>query len=78
MPHHGSKYSYCDKFIKRAKPLYSVFHVGKNNFGHPDKGVVENYQGQGIIVYRNDNDGAIAFEFLPDGRAEVKTMIKGR
>lgn len=78
VPHHGSKYSYCDKFIKRAKPLYSVFQVGKNNFGHPDKGVVENYQGQGIIVYRNDNDGAIAFEFLPDGRAEVKTMIKGR
>ena len=29
-------------------------------------------------MYRNDNDGAIAFEFLPDGRAEVKTMIKGR
>lgn len=74
VPHHGSKYNYCQKLIDEVSPRYAVFQVGKNNFGHPDKGVVENYLGQGIIVYRNDKDGAVAFEFTKGGGTRVMTV----
>lgn len=60
--HHGSKYSESAAFAEAAAPEYAVFQVGKNNFGHPDKGVVENLRGHGIIIYRNDKNGAVAFE----------------
>lgn len=76
--HHGSKYSYCNEFVERAAPEYAVFQVGKNNFGHPDKGVVENYLQKCIMVYRNDESGAVAFDFLPDGETKAMTVIKER
>lgn len=57
--HHGSKYSSCDEFIHRVSPEYMVFQVGKNNYGHPDKSVIEKCLQKGIMVYRNDEDGAI-------------------
>ena len=37
VPHHGSKYNYCQKLIDEVSPRYAVFQVGKNNFGHPTK-----------------------------------------
>jgi len=61
VPHHGSKYSYSDVFIDMVSPGYAVFQVGRNNFGHPDKGVVDNYIRKGIITYRNDYNGAVGF-----------------
>lgn len=76
--HHGSKYSYCDDFVKDAAPKYAVFQVGKNNFGHPDKGVVENYRRKGIIIYRNDRDGAVAFKFEKNRAANVMTVRRDR
>ncbi len=81
VPHHGSKYSYSDEFVKQASPGYAVFQVGKNNFGHPNDGVVENYRQNGIMIYRNDKDGAVAFDFpddrkTGDGEADVFTVIK--
>ncbi len=75
-PHHGSKYSYSEAFTETSAPQYVVFQVGKNNFGHPDKGVVENYIEKGIMVYRNDEDGAVAFDIA--GNGSIKTMtVKG-
>lgn len=76
VPHHGSKYNYCRDFVEAVSPRYAVFQVGKNNFGHPDKGVVENYLGQGIIVYRNDEDGAVAFDFSEGEGAGAMTVRK--
>ena len=74
--HHGSKYSYSEKFTRQAVPAYAVFQVGKNNFGHPDNGVIENYRQNGIMIYRNDKDGAVGFDFSDDGKAEVMTMLR--
>ena len=76
--HHGSKYSYCDEFVKAASPDYAVFQVGKNNFGHPNQGVVENYRGSGIMIYRNDEDGAVAFDFDENKATEAMTVKKER
>ena len=74
--HHGSRYSYSEAFTKQAAPSYAVFQVGKNNFGHPDNGVIENYRQNGIMIYRNDKDGAVGFDFSDDGKAEVMTMLR--
>ena len=59
--HHGSKYSYSNVFIDMVSPKYAVFQVGRNNFGHPDEGVDDNYIRKGIITYRNDYNGAVGF-----------------
>lgn len=72
--HHGSRYSYSERFTELAAPEYAVFQVGKNNFGHPDNGVIENYERLGIIIYRNDEDGAVAFDFSSSGRPKVMTV----
>lgn len=76
--HHGSKYSYCEEFVKAADPGYAVFQVGKNSFGHPDEGVIENHRRKGIIVYRNDKNGAVAFDFKDGAAAEVMTVREDR
>lgn len=57
--HHGSKYSSCDEFIDAVSPRIAVIQVGKNNYGHPDKGVIEKFHKKGIMVYRTDYSGAV-------------------
>ena len=74
--HHGSKYSESENFVQKVSPEYAVFQVGKNNFGHPNKGIVEKFRRVGIIIYRNDNDGAVAFDFGRNNKTKVRT-VKG-
>lgn len=56
--HHGSKYSTSEEFLLAADPVLAVFQVGKNNFGHPSETVIEKCKQKGIIIVRNDTDGA--------------------
>ena len=55
--HHGSKTSSNEKFINKINPKYSIISVGKNNYGHPNKEVLENLKES--IIYRTDLDGTI-------------------
>jgi competence protein ComEC len=60
VPHHGSKKSSTDTFIKEVSPHYAVISLGFGNpFRLPGKGVVERYAGLGCRVLRTDRDGAI-------------------
>ncbi|HYE68588.1 MAG TPA: ComEC/Rec2 family competence protein, partial [Anaerovoracaceae bacterium] len=59
--HHGSKYSTGDEFLDAVHPKIAVFQVGKNNFGHPHPSVIDKCAKKGIIIYRNDLNGAIIF-----------------
>jgi competence protein ComEC len=59
--HHGSRYSTGDDFLDIVSPKIAVFQVGKNNFGHPHPSVIDKCAKKGIIVYRNDKNGAIIF-----------------
>lgn len=61
VPHHGSKYSWSEEFIRQVSPSYAVIQVGKNNYGHPAPEIVENYLHRGIKVLRNDQQGAVGF-----------------
>jgi len=60
--HHGSKSANGEKWLATVAPKWAVVSVGKNNYGHPDAGVLANLEKQGIIVKRTDKSGNIVFE----------------
>ena len=63
--HHGSSTSSNSYFINKIKPKYSIISVGKNNnYGHPDKIVLNNLKESKI--YRTDKDGSIKFKLNND------------
>ncbi len=74
--HHGSRYSNCDEMLTAADPACLVIQVGKNNYGHPHKTVIENCIKKGIIVYRNDEDGAIGVKEIRNGRGKIITVLR--
>jgi competence protein ComEC len=76
--HHGSKYSTSDDFLQAVDPQVAVVQVGKNNYGHPAASVLEKCQKKGIMIYRNDKDGAIGlFGFFKDQAPYFRTVKKG-
>lgn len=58
--HHGSKTSSTKEFLEAVKPSTAVIGVGKNNnFGHPNKSVLERLKRLGCRIYRTDESGEI-------------------
>lgn len=55
--HHGSSTSTTKEFVRTITPKISLISVGKNNYGHPSKEVLENLQSS--IIYRTDKIGSI-------------------
>ena len=76
-PHHGSATSSTPAFIQAAHPSAVVFSAGRGNrFGHPAPGVVSRYRQSGALVFRTDEDGAIAAD--TDGRRVTMSTWSGR
>ncbi len=74
--HHGSKYSTGNQFLEAVNPKIAVFQVGKNNFGHPHPSVIEKCTEKGIMIHRNDFDGAIIL--TEEGRQwHTKVLLQG-
>jgi competence protein ComEC len=68
VPHHGSKTSSTDGFVRAVSPDYAVFTVGyRNRFGHPKQEVVQRYADNGAQLLRSDQDGAILVEMGAQG-----------
>lgn len=59
--HHGSKYSTSSVFLDRIRPKEAVISVGKNNYGHPDPGVLDRLLKQGVLIHRTDQEGDIRY-----------------
>ncbi|MTI66626.1 MAG: DNA internalization-related competence protein ComEC/Rec2 [Firmicutes bacterium] len=57
--HHGSNTSTTKGFIESFRPDYGIISVGKNNYGHPSKEILERLNKNNIRVYRTDKDGMI-------------------
>lgn len=71
--HHGSPYSSIEGFIKQADPELSIISVGRNNYGHPSKEVIDRLKKLDSNVYRTDQQGAVLLS--TDGkRIKVKTV----
>jgi len=65
--HHGSKYSTGQSFLEAVKPQLAVISVGRNNYGHPTKEVIERLQSLGIKFLRTDQSGEV--EVVSDGES---------
>ncbi len=66
-PHHGSRTSSSEAFVRRLRPKHVVFCVGRNNrFGFPHREVEARYRAQGAECHRTDLAGAVTVK--SDGR----------
>ncbi len=61
VPHHGSKYSSTDNFIKAVNPKVAMIEVGEGNrYGHPAPNTLERLNSSGVLkIFRTDLDGTI-------------------
>lgn len=63
-PHHGSKTSSTQEFVRQVNPRLVIFTAGyRNRFGHPKDEVVERYRTLGSKLLRSDHHGAIQLRF---------------
>lgn len=76
VPHHGSKTSSTDDFIRATNPMLAIVSVGrKSMFGHPHAEVVQRWQGSGAKVLTTGNSGTITI--TTDGHTlRLKTFIQ--
>ena len=60
VPHHGSKTSSTDDFVRATNPSLAIISVGRNSmFGHPHKEVVQRWQSNGATVFTTGECGTI-------------------
>ena len=60
VPHHGSKYSSSEGFLKAVNPSCAVISVGCNNlYGHPAPETLVRLEEHGIKAFRTDHEGAV-------------------
>lgn len=77
VPHHGSKYSSGDAFLRAVSPSVAVIEVGaKNTHGHPGSSTLARLASDtNAMVLRTDKNGTV--EVYPDGNGELK-IVKGK
>ncbi|ETT45686.1 putative S-layer protein [Paenibacillus sp. FSL R7-269] len=73
--HHGSNSSTSKPFLDAVKPSYAVISVGKNNYGHPDSGILSRLKNANASVLRTDQKGTITA--ISDGNKITFTTTKG-
>lgn len=76
VPHHGSRTSSTEAFIKAVSPKYAVISVGeRSRFGHPHPNVVKRYLARDVKLLQTGRDGMVTVE--TDGSSlDVRTYRK--
>lgn len=70
-PHHGSRTSSTEAFLRAVAPSWAIFQVGyRNRYHHPHPTVTARYDTLGIATLRSDRDGAVTIR-MREGRAPV-------
>ncbi len=74
--HHGSKTSSTEQFLSLVEPKIALIGVGENNnFGHPNKEVLERLYNMKVAVFRTDQMGEISIVVNRKGRIKIKTNL---
>ncbi len=60
--HHGSRFSTDENFLEAVSPKDAVISVGKNNYGHPTKEVLDKLKRRLTRIWRTDRDGNIVYQ----------------
>lgn len=64
VPHHGSRYSSSDLFLRATKPKYAIISVGSfNKYHHPHIETIKRLNSLGSEVFRTDKHGAVEVHF---------------
>ena len=66
VPHHGSKNGLTQNLLNVSKPEVAVISVGKNQWGHPHKVVLDMLEKAHVKVFRTDKMGDV--EIDSDGK----------
>lgn len=75
-PHHGSRYSNSEKFLRAVSPKAVVIQAGENNiYGHPHEETLERIKRLGIDIYRTDQSGAIGVDIRGGNKFIIDKMI---
>lgn len=70
-PHHGSRSSSTEAFIRATKPHGVLISRGRNNsFGHPHAQVVERYRRYGMVMHDTAVEGALRLVLGAQGEVE--------
>jgi competence protein ComEC len=70
-PHHGSKTSSTEEFLKAVSPEYIIISLGWNNrFHFPHQQVMNRYEALGYKVFRTDIHGAVSIS--TDGNSSIR------
>ena len=60
VPHHGSKYSSSEAFLKAINPKIAIIEVGKNNaYHHPTEEAFDRLVNAAKNVFRTDQNGTV-------------------
>jgi len=79
VPHHGSKHSSSDEFLRGLSPSLALATTGVGNrFGFPRAEVRERYRDLGIPFWATDSCGAIRVLISTTGSVEVLSARKER
>ncbi|NQX45364.1 MBL fold metallo-hydrolase [Paenibacillus tritici] len=73
--HHGSSSSTSKAFLDAVKPTYAIISTGKNNYGHPDSGILARLKTANATVLRTDQKGTITA--ISDGTKITFMSTKG-
>ena len=61
VPHHGSRTSSTETWLRRVWPMVAIISNGPaNRFGHPHDEVLHRYEAMGTTIFRTDQHGAIS------------------
>lgn len=70
-PHHGSKTSSSESFLKAVGAKVVLISLGANNeYGHPHKQTLDRYNKLDMKIYRTDEQGSITI--ISDGSTNYK------
>ena len=67
-PHHGSRTSSTEAFVRQLAPQFVVYSTGyQNRFRHPAPDVRKRYQRLGVLEFNTAEQGAVSFVIAQDG-----------
>ncbi|WHH52306.1 MBL fold metallo-hydrolase [Pseudomonas sp. Ap32] len=70
-PHHGSRSSSTEAFVRATAPRGVLISRGRNNsFGHPHVQVVERYKRHGVVMHDTAVEGALRLVLGRHGEVE--------
>jgi competence protein ComEC len=86
VPHHGSRGSLHELFLRTVNPDVAVVSVGRSNsYGHPAPAMLDMYRRLNIAVLRTDRHGAVTIVQSPSRRLvacerarRLKAIVPGR